>query len=115
VLAALGPSVEHVILIGDHEQLRPKVDQYALALDSRQGYDLDKSLFERLIYDQRAPHVTLSTQWRMRPAIADLTRLIYPRLGDAPKVRAYPEVPGLRHPLFFWDHDDKEAGAADKT
>ena len=30
VLASLAPTVEHLILIGDHEQLRPKPQLYAL-------------------------------------------------------------------------------------
>ncbi|RYG68470.1 hypothetical protein EON64_05095 [archaeon] len=31
ILAALTPSTKHVILIGDHQQLRPTVNEYNLA------------------------------------------------------------------------------------
>ena len=30
ILASLAPTTEHLILIGDHEQLRPKPQLYAL-------------------------------------------------------------------------------------
>ena len=30
VLAALAPQTQHLILIGDHEQLRPKTEMYEL-------------------------------------------------------------------------------------
>lgn len=115
VLAVLSASTQQLILLGDHEQLRPKVDQYLLSCDSRRGYDLDKSLMERLVYDLGAEHVTLSTQWRMRPEIADLIRRtgIYPRLLDAPKVNTYPDVPGMGRNLFFWTATDPEGGGSD--
>ena len=51
-LTALLPSVEHAILIGDHEQLRPQIDNYEFQYDNPQGakFSLDISLFERLAY-----------------------------------------------------------------
>ncbi|TGO38884.1 hypothetical protein BHYA_0065g00190 [Botrytis hyacinthi] len=50
MLSALLPSVEHVISIGDHEQLRPSTNNYNLSLESQAGapYKLDRSQFERL-------------------------------------------------------------------
>lgn len=50
-LTAFLPSIEHAILIGDHEQLRPQVQNYDLSLESYQGekYSLDVSTFERII------------------------------------------------------------------
>ena len=33
ILASLAPTAEHLILIGDHEQLRPKPQLYALQAD----------------------------------------------------------------------------------
>ena len=48
--------------------------------ESRQGYDLDRSLFERLVI-QGHPVVTLQQQQRMRPAISSLIcKTIYPHL-----------------------------------
>ena len=34
ILASLAPTTEHLILIGDHEQLRPKPQLYALQASS---------------------------------------------------------------------------------
>ncbi|KAL4869037.1 hypothetical protein BDV12DRAFT_196658 [Aspergillus spectabilis] len=52
LLTALLPSVEHAILIGDHQQLRPQVQNYGLSRENHNGgnrYSLDVSLFERLV------------------------------------------------------------------
>ncbi len=48
ILTALLPSIEHAILIGDHEQLRPQVKNYELCHDNPRGKHiaLDISLFE---------------------------------------------------------------------
>jgi superfamily I DNA and/or RNA helicase len=42
---SLSPGIEHLILIGDHEQLRPNLNVYELSY----RYNLDISMFERLI------------------------------------------------------------------
>ena len=49
LLAGTHTSVKHLILIGDHKQLRPKVENHALSVVSGNGYDLNRSLFERLV------------------------------------------------------------------
>lgn len=67
ILTSLSSSTQHLILIGDHEQLRPKPFEYSLQVDSGKGFNLDLSLFERLIRMLRYPHATLQTQRRMRP------------------------------------------------
>ena len=45
IVSALSAQCEHLILIGDHVQLRPNPTVYTLAKD----YKLDVSLFERLL------------------------------------------------------------------
>lgn len=51
-----------------------------LQTESGKGYDLDRSLFERLVRDG-FPVVTLEQQRRMRPFISRLIRsTIYPSL-----------------------------------
>ncbi len=45
VLTALSSNTKHLVLIGDHQQLRPKVNNYALTIEKGDGYDLNKSLF----------------------------------------------------------------------
>ncbi|CAI5506821.1 unnamed protein product, partial [Closterium sp. Naga37s-1] len=114
ILTSLTPRTQHIILIGDHLQLRPKVEVYELSKDSHKGFDLDVSLFERLALSRRLPVYTLATQRRMRPEIADLIRCtIYPDLQDHPLVRGYPDVRGMAVNLHFWDHDCPESGLDD--
>lgn len=122
LLAALLPSVEHAILIGDHLQLRPQVQNYELSRENRGGgerYSLDVSLFERLVESESAmgsalPFSTLETQRRMHPSIAQLVRdTLYPQLDDTPSTAQYPEVVGMRNRLFWLDHRKFENGASD--
>ncbi|KAF4260255.1 hypothetical protein CNMCM8057_002356 [Aspergillus fumigatus] len=121
LLTALLPSVEHAILIGDHLQLRPQVQNYELSRENPRGgekYSLDVSLFERLVESQSAmglglPFSTLETQRRMHPSIAQLVRdTLYPQIKDAESVSSYPEVVGMRRRLFWLDHREQEADAA---
>ena len=53
-LTTLLPSVEYAILIGDHEQLRPQINNYEFQHDNPRGakFSLDISLFERLVHPQ---------------------------------------------------------------
>lgn len=53
---------------GDHKQLRPKVEQYSLRVESGRGFDLNVSLFERLV-KSGYPHTTLELQHRMPPEV----------------------------------------------
>ena len=117
LLTALLPSVEHAILIGDHLQLRPKIQNFELSRENNNGgemYSLDVSLFERLVDPEsqsspKLPYSTLRTQRRMHPSIAQLIReTLYPRLHDAPVVFKYPQVTGIRKRLFWIDHTRPE-------
>ncbi|KAI0127324.1 hypothetical protein BJ170DRAFT_733002 [Xylariales sp. AK1849] len=115
-LAALMPSIEHMILIGDHQQLRPQINNWALRAANPQGqeYSLDISLFERLLQpllpsDKQLPFDTLQTQRRMHPSIANLVRsTFYPHLQDAGNVQGYPEVAGMRKRLYWFHHSKPE-------
>ncbi|KAL6920984.1 hypothetical protein FSST1_005010 [Fusarium sambucinum] len=53
IITAMSASVKQLILIGDHKQLRPKIGNYALTKEKGEGYDLNVSLFERLITQGR--------------------------------------------------------------
>lgn len=57
IIAALNSKCEHLILIGDHVQLKPSPTVYHLATK----YHLDISLFERLIKN-KMPNVRLNIQ-----------------------------------------------------
>lgn len=114
-LTALLPSVEHAILIGDHEQLRPQINKYEFQHDNPRGaqFSLDISLFERLVCPQsgygKLPYSSLEVQRRMHPSIAELVRsTLYPNLQDHPSVLTHPEVDGMRKRLFWLDHNEKE-------
>lgn len=108
VLTALAPSVKQLILIGDHKQLRPKINNYALSVEKGDGYDLNRSLFERLIM-QGAPHTTLQKQHRMVPEISMIPRaLTYPDLLDGPKTSSRPRIRGLQDHVVFVNHTKPE-------
>ena len=108
VLAALTPSVGRLILIGDHKQLRPKVNNYALAVEKGDGYDLNMSLFERLV-KQGFKFSTLKKQHRMHPEISRFPRaLTYPDLQDDPRTADRPTIDGLRDRVIFMNHEHSE-------
>lgn len=108
VITALGPHTQQLILIGDHKQLRPKVNNYKLTVEKGEGYDLNRSLFERLIL-KGYPHRTLHQQHRMRPEISSLIRsLTYPDLVDAPKTHGRPDIRGLQSNVIFIAHEHRE-------
>ncbi|RWA12938.1 hypothetical protein EKO27_g2167 [Xylaria grammica] len=115
-LTALLPSIEHCILIGDHLQLRPQIQNYDLNSANPRGaqYSLDVSLFERLVKpsqndSQRLPFSTLDTQRRMHPSISELIRhTLYPSLVDGANVFTYPEVLGMKKRLFWFHHSVPE-------
>jgi len=121
-LTALLPSVEHAILIGDHLQLRPQIQNYGLQSSNPQGkqYSLDMSLFERLVEppsatDLRMPFSKLETQRRMHPSVSELIRsTLYPTLKDGDNVLQYPEVVGMKRRLFWFHHENPEAGTEDQ-
>lgn len=123
LLTALLPSIQHAILIGDHEQLRPQIQNYDLQCTSSKGkqYSLDVSLFERLIHPfvpwiQPIPFSALEIQRRMHPFLSQLVReTLYPKLQDHPSVEAYPMVKGFSKRLFWLDHQHPEAGSEDTS
>ncbi|KAG9063296.1 hypothetical protein KI688_004178 [Linnemannia hyalina] len=110
ILAALSGSTQHLILIGDHLQLRPQIATYVLSSDSRQGsqHNLDRSLFERLVATDKIPSSPLATQRRMRSEICNLVRPLYPYLVDGEQVLNYPDVSGMATNVFFMDHRHPE-------
>ncbi|KAF8552897.1 hypothetical protein OG21DRAFT_1415208 [Imleria badia] len=108
VLTALSRKVDQMILIGDHKQLRPKVNNYQLTVEKGEGFELNRSLFERLVL-KGYPHETLLTQHRMRPEISAFVReLTYPELIDAPSTKQRPDVRGVHSNVIFVDHDHPE-------
>jgi len=93
---------------GHCRQLRPKVNNYTLTFERGNGYNLNVSLFERLVV-KGFPHETLRTQHRMRPEISALIRkLTYPDLVDALSTKSHQDIRGLSDNVIFIDHDHAE-------
>jgi superfamily I DNA and/or RNA helicase len=89
-------------------QLRPKVNNYQLTVEKGDGFDLNRSLFERLVL-KGYPHVTLSKQHRMRPEISTFVRhLTYPDLVDGEKTQGRPNIAGVRDNVVFIHHSSPE-------
>ncbi|KAL1612781.1 hypothetical protein SLS60_001010 [Paraconiothyrium brasiliense] len=98
--------------ISDHKQLRPKVNNFSLTIEKGDGYDLNVSLFERLVV-AGVPHTTLNRQHRMRPGISTLVRsLTYPELEDAPRTAGRPRLRGFQDNVVFVSHNIPELNAA---
>ncbi|XP_048505861.1 NFX1-type zinc finger-containing protein 1-like isoform X3 [Athalia rosae] len=104
VVCSMTQYCQHVILIGDHKQLRPKASVYKLGTK----YNLNVSLFERIV-NIRGDCVQLAYQHRMRPQIAKLiSPSIYDTLYNHESVLNYSNVKGLDKNLFFLNHKNAE-------
>ncbi|XP_069936734.1 NFX1-type zinc finger-containing protein 1-like [Cherax quadricarinatus] len=109
VITSLTANCQHLVLIGDHQQLRPSATVYELATK----YGLETSLFERLIKNGLA-YETLEYQHRMRPSISRLlVPSIYPQLKNHPSVDRYPDIKGITKNIFFISHDIPEREDSD--
>ena len=103
IITSLTKGCQHLILIGDHQQLRPT----PAVSDLPKTYKLDVSLFERMVnvgvYCER-----LSVQHRMRPEIASLMRHIYEGLENHESVKQYEDIKGVKKNVFFVNHSHLE-------
>ena len=101
LVATLGPWVTRLTLVGDHQQLPPSVENHQLAHD----YHFNTSLMERLVKNG-LKHVTLNTQARMMPEMAELLLDVYPAYQTSERVdisaRCSPP-PGALHSMWWWD------------
>ena len=112
VLANVGNSIKQLIMIGDHKQLRPKVDNYNLQKESKNGYDLNVSLFERLVVAPKTeiPVIPLTVQHRMRPEISRIIRgmALYGELEDHKSTLGRCHISGVANDVVFLDHQFSE-------
>ena len=99
IIASLTSGCQHLILIGDHQQLRPTPAVYDLA----KRYKLDVSLFERMV-NVGIQCEMLNVQHRMRPEIATLMKHIYDDLENHESVEKYEDIKGMKKNMFFIDH-----------
>ncbi|KEG15635.1 hypothetical protein DQ04_00011020 [Trypanosoma grayi] len=116
ILACITESMQHIVLIGDHKQLRPKVSEYIL----ERRHNLAVSAMERLVLSG-LPCVTLTMQRRMTSEISCLTKPYYlrscvagdcpvviedhPRTSNIPPPFGVCRATGSPHRLYFIDHD----------
>ncbi len=122
VITSLSPKCEHLILIGDHVQLRPSPSVYKLAVN----YKIDVSLFERFVRND-FPSVRLNIQvryiqkinrdkshflifkHRMRPELCQLMLHFYDNLQNHESVYTErPSIIGVQQNLFFINHTHPE-------
>ena len=104
LVAAIGTWTEYMLLIGDHQQLRPPVDTYHL----RKNYNFDISMMERLIAN-KLPFTTLEMQNRQREEFADLLLDIYAGLKtNHERVKDNHPAKCLHKSVFFWHHTEAE-------
>ena len=108
VLASINASTQQLLLIGDHQQLRPSAACHELTL----RYAFNVSLFERALNND-VPFVRLRTQRRMRPAISRLIAPIYPDLLNHPTTKGRPRIAGLTTCVHFITHNAPERARDD--
>ncbi|KAK5123677.1 hypothetical protein LTR85_002313 [Meristemomyces frigidus] len=109
VTVACVPSLQHLILVGDHKQLRPHCHVKA---HEDKPYFFNVSLFERMV-NNKVEYDTLSKQRRMIP---EIRRILYPIYGDLINDHASvldperrPNVPGMGGVnSFFFTHQWSE-------
>ena len=110
IVTSLSEKCEHLILIGDHKQLKPSPAVYKLA----KKFNLDISLFERMI-NNKVRCECLEHQHRMRPEISKIIRLFYPTLKDDESVLNRPDIKGIASNVYFITHTSPEANDEDNT
>ncbi|KAG5934730.1 hypothetical protein E4U53_000603 [Claviceps sorghi] len=100
------PTLEHLILLGDHQQLQPHANLHEL---SRDPFRINISMFERLI-KIGISHQTLLEQRRMIPHLRNIVQLFYPNVIDSPSIsKLCTVVPGVLQPLWWFQHDWQES------
>lgn len=110
VAATCVDSLEHLILVGDHKQLRPHCHVREL---EESPWNLNVSLFERMINN----NVEFDMLKRQRRMIPDVRRLLQPIYGneieDHPSVKdakVRPRIPGMgEKSTWFFTHNWPEA------
>ncbi|KAL9937163.1 hypothetical protein V8E36_003572 [Tilletia maclaganii] len=106
LLATLIPSIEHLILIGDHDQLRPQISSMHLSVEHANGghlHRMDMSTMERLAEESGLPLSRIVTQRRMRLEICDVIRSVG-KLQDDPSVLGREDIRGMPSNVLFLDH-----------
>ncbi|PHH75324.1 hypothetical protein CDD82_4488 [Ophiocordyceps australis] len=105
IVAGLIPSIEQLVLVGDHQQLIPSVDIWELG---KSPHRVNISLFERMV-KLRIPFCSLRVQRRMAPALRQVVQAFYPHLEDHASVSQKLPVPGMGSRRIWWfDHQSTQ-------
>lgn len=101
ITSVTNQNCDHVILIGDHKQLklRPALQELAMK------HNLSLSFLKEMMSNGLNYHY-LQEQHRMRPEIADLVLPIYSVLKD--HLKDFDNIRGVKENLFFVDHQHDE-------
>jgi helicase required for RNAi-mediated heterochromatin assembly 1 len=92
VTTACVPTLEHLILVGDHQQLRPSC---AIMDHIGEPRSFDMSLFERMVNNE----VEFSPLRRQRRMIPEIRELLWPIYGDLIKDHPSVKDPAKRPPV----------------
>ncbi|KAK4697938.1 helicase required for RNAi-mediated heterochromatin assembly 1, partial [Lecanoromycetidae sp. Uapishka_2] len=105
IAVACFKTLEHLILVGDHQQLRGHCNDEELA---NAPFYLGVSMFERLVRNQ-VEFSQLKRQRRMHPEIRRALKPIYQELEDHPSVLKRPMIPGMgEFNSYFFTHKWRE-------
>ncbi|KAJ6257563.1 hypothetical protein Dda_7348 [Drechslerella dactyloides] len=105
LIAACYPSIQQLILVGDHKQLKGHCNVSEL---EQAPYHLAISMFERLV-NNGVEYTMLTKQRRMRPEIRQILMPIYSELDDDIQVLNKPSVPGMGGVnMYFYAHQVPE-------
>lgn len=112
ILATLTEHTQHLILIGDHKQLRPKTNDHIIGTKRK----LEISMFERLV-ENSLPLTTLSIQHRMRPEISQIVsnHFYQSLLLDHEVTKSHSSVKGMKHNVYFVNHNEHENSNPDSV
>lgn len=116
VTAACLPSLQHLILVGDHQQLRPHCQVRGLEDDP---YNFNLSLFERMVINE----IEIDTLTRQRRMIPEVRRLLEPIYGNTLKDHSSVLEDSNRPPVegmggcnsFFFTHEWPEKHDANSS
>ena len=97
--------LKRVILIGDHHQLPPVIQNSAF----QKHANMEQTLFQRFIR-LGVPNIQLDKQGRSRPEIANLYRWKYNNLGDLPNVCGSDVTFTLANPGFLYNFQLVDVG-----
>jgi helicase required for RNAi-mediated heterochromatin assembly 1 len=104
IVSALYPSIQQLILVGDHKQLAPKCDIQRLGYPP---YNINVSLFQRMV-NLKMQFVMLKQQRRMKPELRHILKPFYPDLYDHKSVQSInhrPDVLGMGgRNCWLFDH-----------